>query len=206
MCRRKCCSAKGAAVTMGVLGLFFLIIGFIAEPVIDTVLTSEIAKDVVTDSNTSLFYSIWSNSTQTPMYMTFYMYNVTNPVGVQFLKEKPHLELVGPFNYLETRLKHNVSWSEDKTIINFMYNRTFNILPNRCDKGVNVSMDIVCSLEDDVNITTINTPLVGLVTTIEGINTTTHPALSAIKVEITNLLLDFFRDNYTEGACGRECV
>lgn len=88
------------------------------------------------------------------MYMTWYMFNVTNPDDVT-QGAKPNVTLVGPFNYLETRIKHNWSWNGDKTRVQYFYNRTFTRIETPCPPG-ELYPTILCSLDDSMNVTTGN--------------------------------------------------
>ena len=37
----------------------------------------------------------------------------------------PNVSLLGPFTYVEQRVKHNITWTNDGEDIQFLYNRTF---------------------------------------------------------------------------------
>ncbi|XP_064482295.1 scavenger receptor class B member 1-like isoform X2 [Ornithodoros turicata] len=51
-----------------------------------------------------------------PIYVSYYLFNVTNPEGILQGTEKPRLEEIGPFTFRETREKVNVSWHENGTL------------------------------------------------------------------------------------------
>ena len=48
-----------------------------------------------------------------PLYMAFHMYNVVNPDEIVKNGAKPILEEIGPFVYIETREKQNITISSD---------------------------------------------------------------------------------------------
>ena len=159
--RCACCwSMRTQAILWTVLGALLLAFGLAAVPAIDSIMASVIAKDVAISSTSSQFYPLWSNSSKVPMYMTFYMFNLTNPAAV-LQGAKPYVEVVGPFNYLETRIKHNPKWSPDNTRLTYTYTRIFQLLSTRCPPGV-LYPTVDCSLKDDMNITTVNIPLMTL--------------------------------------------
>lgn len=156
-----CCRVKGVAITLAVLGIVLLVFGLVAKPALDAIMAGIIKKDVVLDSPKSQFYEIWQNSSQVPIFMTFYLFNVSNPDGVKHHGEKPKIYPVGPFNYNELRVKHDIEWSSDRTTVRYMYNRTFHALKKRCPPGV-LYPDFECTIPDDIPITTGNIPLMGL--------------------------------------------
>lgn len=92
--------------------------------------------------------------------MTFWMYNLTNPEEVRN-GSAPDLELVGPFNYLESREKHNPEFSADKTTVSFTYTRIFTRVEEPCPPG-SIYPDVTCSLDDNMNITTGNIALMAV--------------------------------------------
>lgn len=148
-------------ITLTVLGAVLLTIGLVVEPVLDKIMASVINKEIILDSPSSQFYEIWQNSSKVPIYMTFYVFNVTNPDAVKKNGSKPHIEAVGPFNYHEIRVKHDIKWSPDLTTVRYLYNRTFFLLKKRCKHG-ELYPDYECTIDDSINITTGNIPLMGL--------------------------------------------
>lgn len=118
--------------------------------------------------------------------MTFYMFNVTNPEEAMNEGAKPNVSIVGPFNYLETRVKHDIAWSEDKTTVRFLYNRTFTIVETPCPEG-ELYPDILCSLNDSMLITTGNIPLMAAADLLGGL--------------FNPLYKDFIKNNPDDAEC-----
>ena len=123
--------------------------------------------------------------------MTFYMFNVTNAAAVRNNGSKPHVEVVGPYNYNELKVKHDIAWSDDKTSVRFKYNRTFTRVKTKCPPGV-LYPDFECSLDDTVNITTGNIALMGLANTINNLPLDGKARADVFK--FTNGLINFWHD------------
>lgn len=190
-CRRRCCSAKALAILSLVLGVIFLGVGFGAKPAVTAIMKSVIRKDAVMDSKDALFYSTWQSSAKVPVYMTFYMYNLTNADDVRNKGAKPSVNIVGPFNYHELKVKTHVEFSEDKTTVKFMYNRTFTRVQTPCPKDAGLYPDVVCSLDDSVMITTGNIALMELANTLDNL-----PLKANIKKDVyafANGLIDYWQ-------------
>uniref|UniRef100_A0A8C1NVM9 Uncharacterized protein n=1 Tax=Cyprinus carpio TaxID=7962 RepID=A0A8C1NVM9_CYPCA len=68
----------------------------------------------ITLTEGSKSFATWKNP-PTPVYMEFFIFNVTNPD--EFLKgeAKPHVTTMGPYTYREYRPKHNVSFVHSGT-------------------------------------------------------------------------------------------
>lgn len=83
-----------------------------------------------------------------PIYMQFYFFNVTN--SEEILKgAKPKVHQVGPYTYLEKRVKHDLNWTD--TTVDYLEKVTFFFQQN---------MTTPCS-EDDM-VTTLNPLLITL--------------------------------------------
>ena len=160
--RAGCCTnIKTHFILWSVLGAVFLTFGLIAHPVIDSLMANIIEKDVALTSTSAQLFPIWSNSSKVPMFMAFWMWNLTNPDAV-LNGAKPHVALMGPFNYQEVRIKDNIGWSTDGTRVHYTYSRVFTRLQTPCPPG-ELYPTTECSLDDDVNMTTANIPLMQLV-------------------------------------------
>eukprot|EP00730_Choanoeca_flexa_P013599 TRINITY_DN5498_c0_g1_i2.p1 TRINITY_DN5498_c0_g1~~TRINITY_DN5498_c0_g1_i2.p1 ORF type:complete len:557 (+),score=145.85 TRINITY_DN5498_c0_g1_i2:140-1810(+) len=157
-----CCrNIKTHFILWSVLGAIALAFGLAAKPAVNSIMVKTIEKDVTLKSTQSQLYPIWTNSSKVPMYMTFWMWNLTNPDAV-LTGAKPHVELIGPFDYQEIRLKDDIGWSTDGTRVHYTYSRNFYKLKNKCKSGVLYPTE-PCSLDDSMLMTTANIPLMQIV-------------------------------------------
>lgn len=60
-------------------------------------------------------YSQWESPT-VPIYLQFYVFNLTNPAEVSIGTGKPYLVELGPYTYRETRRKVNITWNDNGTV------------------------------------------------------------------------------------------
>lgn len=51
-----------------------------------------------------------------PIYLTFYMFNWTNPEEIRNPHVKPHFAEMGPYVFLEKRLKENITFHNNDTV------------------------------------------------------------------------------------------
>jgi len=183
MAAKRCCTLRVSALIVLLFGIFFLVVGLIAKPVIHKLMENDI-KDAIPlkDSSASLF-DLWAGKETTPMFMIFYVYNVTNAVDIAKHGAKPILDLVGPFSYTEYRQKDNITWPTPETI-SFTYRRFFTPITTPCNGQPLNPPDFVCSLDDSMLMTALNVPLMGVYTQLSGLNVS-----DAIKKAISDLLL-----------------
>lgn len=60
-----------------------------------------------------------------PIYMQFYLFNVTNPDEIRFRGEKPIVTQVGPYTYEEVRTKHNMTWDDEEGTVTYLQDKSF---------------------------------------------------------------------------------
>ncbi|XP_076470423.1 lysosome membrane protein 2-like [Babylonia areolata] len=94
-------------------GVMLLTVGGIMIPVVDMLYRNKI-QDAVTITNGSDFWDGWV-APPVPIYMQFYMFNVTNPEAVKN-GDKPILAQRGPYTYREERRKESIVFHENDTV------------------------------------------------------------------------------------------
>ncbi|KAL8616277.1 hypothetical protein ACOMHN_056220 [Nucella lapillus] len=94
-------------------GVILLATGGIMIPVVDMLYRDSI-RDTAIITNGSEFWEAWV-APPVPIYMQFYMFNVTNPEAVK-KGEKPILTEQGPYSYREERKKENIVFNENGTV------------------------------------------------------------------------------------------
>ena len=90
-------------------------------------------------SKSSELFNEWANSSA-PLYMQYYFWNVTNQClgssagdqpgsqlsdDVAVNGQAPNVTLIGPFTYIEKRIKTNITFYNDDTEIDYVYTRIF---------------------------------------------------------------------------------
>ncbi|XP_068210065.1 lysosome membrane protein 2-like isoform X1 [Palaemon carinicauda] len=60
-----------------------------------------------------------------PIYMQFYLFNVTNPDDIRFHGAKPKLRQRGPYTYAEVRTKHNITWHDDEGTVSYLQDKSY---------------------------------------------------------------------------------
>lgn len=117
--RRKLCVIFGA-------GIVLLAVGGIMIPVVDMLVRDKIKQTVII-SNSSELYDVWSEP-PLPIYMQFYMFNLTNPDEVK-QGRRPYVVQIGPYTYQEKRKKFNIVFNENGTVT-YQQKRTFFFVRN----------------------------------------------------------------------------
>lgn len=84
-----------------------------------------------------------------PIYMQFFIFNVTNPDAIRYHGAKPVLQEVGPYTYEEKRLKYDLEWDDAEGTVTYLQNKSYIFVPE---------MSPGLSLEDEI--TTINAVMV----------------------------------------------
>uniref|UniRef100_A0A671QXD6 Lysosome membrane protein 2-like n=1 Tax=Sinocyclocheilus anshuiensis TaxID=1608454 RepID=A0A671QXD6_9TELE len=110
----------------------------------------------ITLTEGSKIFATWKNPPP-PVYMEFFIFNVTNPD--KFLKgeAKPHLTTMGPYTYREYRPKHNVSFVHNGTKVAAYTAKIFVFEPEKSVGDPNVDL-----------VTTVNIPAVAVMNRIKG--------------------------------------
>ncbi|XP_069987003.1 lysosome membrane protein 2-like [Penaeus vannamei] len=98
-----------------------------------------------------------------PIYMQFWLFNVTNPDAIRYHGAKPVLREVGPYTYEEKRLKYDLEWDDAEGTVTYLQNKSFIFIPE---------MSPGLSLEDEI--TTINAIMVSLASKIEAESPVLH--------------------------------
>ena len=97
----------------------------------------------------------------------------------------PNVTLVGPFTYNDTRIKSNITWSDDGTIVYFTYDEFYTFIDAPCNGSVGTTN--ICSLDPfNTTITSVNAPMVGVLFTIVPILKSKYEFLT----EVERLFLD----------------
>lgn len=73
------------------------------------------------DSFNSSTYDIWQDTNSPdapPLYMNFHVFNITNP-DEWLAGAKPVLVDIGPYAYVQHRVKLNVTFNENGTLVSY---------------------------------------------------------------------------------------
>ncbi|KJE93581.1 hypothetical protein CAOG_04346 [Capsaspora owczarzaki ATCC 30864] len=176
--RRCCvCTRKRLAIWMGALGALLLAVGIAIDPAVNWLVKMEVKDSVMLTSTSSALYDQWQNPS-IPIYMTFFMFNVENPEEVFDHGSPPFVREMGPYVYNELRIKVNVTWNANQTVLTYRQHQTY--IFNQEMSGTNT--------EDD-QITTINFGLCGLVGLL-------YTKGLAVKMAIDGLLQAFPKEKY----------
>jgi len=98
-----------------------------------------------------------------PIYMQYYMFNLTNKDEVVNDGAKPKLQQLGPYTYEEGRIKYDLKWNDELGIITFKQNKSF-IFREHLSAGHKESDEI----------TTLNAVMISLATKISELPTFVH--------------------------------
>eukprot|EP00049_Salpingoeca_infusionum_P011165 m.192416 g.192416 ORF g.192416 m.192416 type:complete len:548 (-) comp14854_c1_seq1:4308-5951(-) len=189
-----CCHRKTLSILAGVIGGLLLALGLASKPMFGAIMRSVIIKDMQLTSNQSQFYPVWKDTNEVPIYMTFYVFNVTNPKEAT-QGAKPNVSIVGPFNYNEVRIKHEVQWFDDENQVRFHYNRTFFPVTTKCPPGV-LYPDFECSLDDSMQLTTGNIALMALANTLQAFPFSNNTVKGELLELIQEFLVGYFEEKY----------
>ncbi|KZC09768.1 PREDICTED: protein croquemort-like [Dufourea novaeangliae] len=93
------------------IAIFGLTVGILWSLIYSTIIQSQLAL-----TPTSSNYELWKE-TPIPMYLKFYMFNLTNPEAFTSPDgTKPHFEEMGPYVFREIDYKVQQDWNENNTI------------------------------------------------------------------------------------------
>ncbi|KAK4016392.1 protein croquemort [Daphnia magna] len=138
-------------VFWGIFGMVGAIIGVVFAVGIPFLVSFIVDQQLRLQPGT-IMYKFWETS-PVPMYIRFYMYNVTNSDDVLNLQVKPIVEEIGPFTYTEVHERVNVERYDNFTL-KFQQKRYWQYVEEMSNG----------SLEDPI--TTLNVPLLSAAYTI----------------------------------------
>lgn len=141
-------SSKVAFTTIGVLGLVFCMLGGVLFSYFPTIFKKKVAENLVLSKQSESFKK-WQDS-PVPVYVKFYLFNVTNPNEFNEQYGTPSLSEVGPYVFRVFRKKDVLDWDDVRGRLTY-----------RLTKGYLFERDM--SVGDmSEKIYTINAPYVGL--------------------------------------------
>ncbi|XP_050732113.1 lysosome membrane protein 2-like isoform X2 [Eriocheir sinensis] len=145
-------------VMMGV-GSVLVILCSVFLGVFPVIFNSIVDKMLVVRNDSEVFDAFVSPPV--PIYMQFWLFNVTNPDEIRFSGAKPVLQEVGPFTYEEVRVKYSFEWDDYEGTVSYLQNKSYMFRE-----------DLSNGLKESDPITTINVLMVSLAASLAQ-----HPAL-----------------------------
>jgi len=130
---------------VALLFFIFLSVGIFSPMIIKYYLTEQIKNQIIIDSFDSPGVATWQSNTGSddpPVWLNFYIFNVTNPQEVE-LGGIPTLVEVGPYSYREMNVYFNISFLEDGNKRSFRKWQYFLWDPAHSFPGANPEQDDV---------------------------------------------------------------
>mmetsp|Transcript_21130 Transcript_21130/g.62936 ORF Transcript_21130/g.62936 Transcript_21130/m.62936 type:complete len:597 (-) Transcript_21130:1730-3520(-) len=153
---------KCSVVTCVVFGIVFLVSGVMEQRIVDKLINDQVLDQFRLDDQTSRFFKAWSdpNSNGFPLYFRVAVWDLQNKVD--FLAgAKPNLKLVGPFTFVEKRVKHSFVYSDDSSIVWYKENASYVPVDTICPDGTDpTNFSVTCTMPINTTVTTVNIPLV----------------------------------------------
>lgn len=109
-------------VMMGV-GSVLVILCSVFLGVFPVIFNSIVDKMLVVRNDSEVFDAFVSPPV--PIYMQFWLFNVTNPDEIRFSGAKPVLQEVGPFTYEEVRVKYSFEWDDYEGTVSYLQNKSY---------------------------------------------------------------------------------
>lgn len=118
---RTCC--EKCALSGCVLGIIFIIVGIISAFIIKPFVNSKIVDNLVLMDGEKAFLG-WKDPPVNPVMKVFF-FNLTNEEAFMQGTEKPRVDKIGPYVYVENIHKVNVSFGENGDTVTFSDNKTY---------------------------------------------------------------------------------
>lgn len=140
-----CCSRRVLILTFALSGIVLLAVGLVLSVggVFSNIIKEKVNQNVELKPG-SLVYDEWKKAS-TPIYMKYFMFNVTNPDEVME-GATPNVTQIGPYSYREIRSNDVMNWSSDNSIITYMPNRTYIFDPETSCAGCDDKNDSFVSV------------------------------------------------------------
>merc|ERR1711935_840292 len=154
-------------------GVFLGVLGAAMPTLINSVIGSEVAAQFNLEEgseSSAEFFKMWENPSDEgiEIYVQAMLWNLTNPAEVAE-GAPPDLQLVGPWTYLEDRQKFDFEYVDDGEILKYKVNKTYAYVDNPC-KAPLLPFTAMCSMPEDMVLTTLNIPLIGIVKQLKALN------------------------------------
>ncbi|XP_076331595.1 platelet glycoprotein 4-like isoform X2 [Tachypleus tridentatus] len=110
------------------LGATVCISGGVLYGLFPRIIKAKIDEYLVLDNGTSTFEN-WKNI-PVPIYVKFFIFNITNPLDVMNEGAKPVVKEIGPYTFKQTRKKEIVGWDEKQGTIQYKDVKTYVFQPD----------------------------------------------------------------------------
>ncbi|XP_058977409.1 protein croquemort isoform X1 [Musca domestica] len=129
-----CCSVRQQKIWVFSIGTILTVLGAILIPMWPT-WSEDIIKSILPLSPGSVIYNKWV-VTPLPIYMSFYMYNWTNPEEVNNTRIKPNFKEVGPYTFKNVKVKEDLKWNNEDHTVTFFSTNTWTFVPEKSSGGL----------------------------------------------------------------------
>ncbi|XP_037820957.1 protein croquemort [Lucilia sericata] len=119
----KCCSVKQQKICVFSVGILLMILGVVLITASPT-LSEQFVYSMLPLSPDSFMFSKWV-ITPVPLYLSFYLYNWTNPHLVNDTKVKPNFVEMGPYVFREMKVKEDLHWDNNENLVTYYGRRTW---------------------------------------------------------------------------------
>ncbi|CAL4110951.1 unnamed protein product, partial [Meganyctiphanes norvegica] len=116
-------NVRTQVIILLVVGIILISGGLVFMSMFPSIFEKMLTKKLILAPGTETMDSF--TSPPIPIYMQFYMFNLTNKDDVVNTGAKPNLQQLGPYTYEEGRLKHDFKWNDDLGIITYRQNKSF---------------------------------------------------------------------------------
>ncbi|XP_073821573.1 protein croquemort [Musca autumnalis] len=124
-----CCSVRQQKIWVFSIGTILTVLGAVMIPFWPT-WSDDIVKSMLPLAPGSIIYNKWVE-TPLPIYMSFYMYNWTNPEEAYNPNVKPNIQEVGPYTFKNAKVKEDLKWNNVNQTVTFYSTNTWTFEPER---------------------------------------------------------------------------
>ncbi|KAH8419458.1 hypothetical protein KR222_003973 [Zaprionus bogoriensis] len=120
-----CCSVRQQKFWVFGLGGLFGVLGIVLLSAWPSIVR-QVIRDMLPLSDGSFMYKNWV-TTPTPVYLSFYLFNWTNPEERNNTNVKPNFQQLGPYTFSDYKVKEDLLWQQPE--VTYYGRRTFHFLP-----------------------------------------------------------------------------
>lgn len=117
----------GLLSTLMVIGLLLLVVGILIPIYFPSIVEKKLDEKLVLRPDSPTLGNFISPPI--PIYMQYYIFNVTNPEEI-LAGGKAQVKEIGPYTYEENRMKYDLKWNADEDTVIFKQNKTFFFRPD----------------------------------------------------------------------------